>query len=100
VGRYAPWALKRLCARGAFDRALLGGPSTSPLDGTLVPLLGDIAGQIQRFFTGSDRDAATALLLNARIHDGSAAEPRLQRCALVASQVPLKGYGTTSNCLK
>jgi hypothetical protein len=51
-----------------------------------VPLLDDIAGQIQQSFTGTDRDAATALLLNARIHHGSAAEPRLQRCALVASQ--------------
>jgi hypothetical protein len=55
-----------------------------------VPLLDDIAGQIQRSFTGSDRAAATVLLLNARIHDGSAAGPRLQRCALVASQGSLE----------
>jgi hypothetical protein len=37
-------------------------------------------------FSGSDRDKAAGLLLGARIHDGSLAEPRLQRCALVASQ--------------
>ena len=55
-----------------------------------MPLLDDIAGQIQQSFTGSDRAAATALLLSARIHDGSSAEPRLQRCALVASRGSLE----------
>ena len=74
-----------MCTRGS-NRAPVRGPSTSPLDGPLVPLLDDIAGQVQRSFSGSDRDAATALLLNARIHDGSAAEPRLLRCALLAAQ--------------
>jgi hypothetical protein len=81
-----------MCTRGS-NRAFLGGPSTSPLDGTVVPLLDDIAGQIQQIqqsFTGSDRAAATVLLLNARIHDGSSAGPRLQRCALVASQGSLE----------
>jgi hypothetical protein len=55
-----------------------------------VALLDDIAGQVQRSYSGSDRDAAIALLLNARIEDGSAAAPRLQRCALLASQGSLE----------
>jgi hypothetical protein len=55
-----------------------------------VPLLDDIAVQVQHSFSGSDRDTATTLLLNAQIEDGSVAGPRLQRCALVASRGSLE----------
>jgi hypothetical protein len=55
-----------------------------------VPLLGDIAMQIQQSFSASDKDGAMSLLLDARIHDGRAAEPRFQRCALVAAQGSLE----------
>ena len=48
-------------------------------------MLDDIEKQVQQSFSVPDREAAIALLQGARIHDGSFAEPRLQRCALVAS---------------
>jgi hypothetical protein len=55
-----------------------------------VPLLDDIVRRVHESFSGSDRDKAAGLLLGARIHDGGLAEPRLQRCALVASQGSLE----------
>ena len=55
-----------------------------------MPLLDDIVRRVHESFSGSDRDKAAGLLLGTRIHDGSLAEPRLQRCALVASQGSLE----------
>ena len=55
-----------------------------------MPLLDDILRRAHESFSGSDRDKAVDLLLGARIHDGSLAEPRLQRCALVASKGSLE----------
>jgi len=80
---------KTVCARGAHP-TWSSGPSTSPLDGPRVPLLDDVVRRVHESFSGSDRDKAAGLLLGARIHDGSLAEPRLQRCALVASQGSLE----------
>ena len=48
-------------------------------------MLDDIVRRVQQIFPDADREAAIALLQGARIHDGGFAEPRLQRCALVAS---------------
>jgi hypothetical protein len=58
-----------------------------------VPLADDILRRIHESFSDSDRDAAVALLLAARLHDGSAAEPRLLRCALAASKGSLDRVG-------
>lgn len=51
-----------------------------------MALLDDIVRRVRESFAGLDRDEARDLLLEARIHDGTFAEPRLQRCALVASK--------------
>jgi hypothetical protein len=40
---------------------------------------------IARKFDVADRDLAASILKGAKIHDGSAASPRLIRCAAVAS---------------
>ena len=45
----------------------------------------DVEAFIVRRFRPEDREAATRLLEGATIHDGSVAEPRLIRCAAVAS---------------
>ena len=45
----------------------------------------DVERFIARRFAPSDRAEATALLEAATIHDGSKPEPRLLRCAVVAS---------------
>jgi hypothetical protein len=45
----------------------------------------DVAKFVARNFQKSDQDAALRLLESATIHDGSAAGPRLIRCAVVAS---------------
>ena len=49
----------------------------------------DLLRHIQRKFAKGDRAAAVALLLCARTHEGVAG-PRLQRCALVASNGSLE----------
>jgi len=48
-------------------------------------LTADVEGFIARRFTAEDREAALALCRLAKIHDGSPAETRLIRCALVSS---------------
>jgi hypothetical protein len=55
-----------------------------------VPLLDDIVKHVHQSFSGADLEAAIGLLAGARIHDGSPAEPRLQRCALVAAKESLQ----------
>jgi hypothetical protein len=50
----------------------------------------DIERFIARKFKGPDREAAWALCRSATIHDGSAAGPRLVRCALFASEASLE----------
>ena len=45
----------------------------------------DVVSFIARRFAAADRETAVQLLEAATIHDGSAAEPRLIRCAVVAS---------------
>src|ERR1700674_4097787 len=50
----------------------------------------DISRQIGELFAEPERAPAEALLLGAKIHDGSTAECRLQRCALVASKGSLE----------
>jgi hypothetical protein len=49
----------------------------------------DMLRYIERSFTEEDRASAVRLLLCARTHEG-APEPRLQRCALVASNGSLE----------
>jgi hypothetical protein len=51
-----------------------------------MPLLDDISRRVDESFAIADRPAAVALLSDAVLHDGAAAGPRLQRCALVASK--------------
>ena len=53
-------------------------------------LLDDIARRVDESFSAPDRDRAAALLLRARVHDGSPADPRLIRCALEASRGSLE----------
>jgi hypothetical protein len=53
-------------------------------------LLPDIESYVRRVFATGDQLAAIELLEGARSHDGSAANPRLQRCALFASDGTLK----------
>jgi len=50
----------------------------------------DIIKRLHQSFSGADREAAIALLDNARLHDGSPPEPRLQRCALIAAKGSLE----------
>ena len=50
---------------------------------TVIPA--DVERFVARKFDASDQDEALALLEAATIHDGSRAEPRLVRCAAVAS---------------
>src|SRR5262245_29849762 len=45
----------------------------------------DVVTYVARRFAAADRAEALALLAGATIHDGSAASPRLVRCAAVAS---------------
>jgi hypothetical protein len=45
----------------------------------------DVEAYIARRFGAAEREAASALCRSATIHDGSAASPRLIRCALVSS---------------
>lgn len=45
----------------------------------------DVAAYVARRFAEADRREALALLESAVMHDGSAPEPRLIRCAAVAS---------------
>jgi len=45
----------------------------------------DVMAFITRRFDAADRDSAVAILSAATIEDGSAASPRLVRCAVVAS---------------
>ena len=46
----------------------------------------DVMSFIARKFNAADRDLAASILSAAKIHDGSAASPRLIRCAAVASR--------------
>ena len=56
----------------------------------MSPILpADLLRHIQRKFAKGERAAAITLLLSARSHEGLAA-PRLQRCALVASNGSLE----------
>jgi hypothetical protein len=50
---------------------------------TVIPT--DVEAFIARKFSAEDRKMAARLLEGATIHDGSPAEPRLVRCAAVAS---------------
>lgn len=45
----------------------------------------DVERYIARRFAAADREAALTLLRTATLHDNSAPEPRLLRCAVVAS---------------
>jgi hypothetical protein len=45
----------------------------------------DVVAYVAHRFAAADRAEALALLAGATIHDGSAASPRLVRCAAVAS---------------
>jgi hypothetical protein len=54
-------------------------------------LQSDLLSYIDRTFAEGDRHIAVTLLRSARTHDGAAATPRLQRCALVASRGSLDG---------
>jgi hypothetical protein len=45
----------------------------------------DVMSFIARKFDLADREMAASILAGAKIHDGSAASPRLIRCAAVAS---------------
>ena len=56
----------------------------------LARLPDDIARRVTELFPDSDREAAASWLLRAKIHDGSTAGPRLQRCALIASRGSLE----------
>jgi len=73
------------------------GASGRPLNFTVrrprMPLPDDIVKWVHQSFSGADRETATALLLDARIGDGSPAEPRLLRCALVAAKDSLDKLG-------
>lgn len=51
----------------------------------------DIEAFVQRTFAESDRQTVRELLAAAHTHDGRAADPRLLRCALIASRGTLKG---------
>jgi len=65
------------------------------LDDNIVPLANDIIAEVRRVYPGSQGDAVTALLLEAKGHDGAPASARLVRCALVAaggSIVKLRHY--------
>jgi len=46
----------------------------------------DVIAFIARKFNAADRDSEASILSAAKIHDGSAASPRLIRCAAVASR--------------
>lgn len=60
----------------------------------------DIERFIGRKFEPKDREEARALLQAATIHDGSAAEPRLLRCAAVASGGSIERLRTKIERLK
>ena len=55
-----------------------------------MPVASDIARRISELFPGSDGDAALALVAGAKLDDGRAADPRCQRCVLVASRGSLE----------
>jgi hypothetical protein len=50
-----------------------------------MPILEDISRRVEETFAVADRPTVVRLLSDAVIPDGTAAGPRLQRCALVAS---------------
>jgi hypothetical protein len=50
----------------------------------------DVSRRVDECFAISDRPTAVTLLSDAVIHDGAAAGPRLQRCALAASKGSLE----------
>jgi hypothetical protein len=52
---------------------------------TVLPLAEDIVAAADRLFSETDKADAIAVLAGATLEDGTAASPRLQRCALVAS---------------
>ena len=60
----------------------------------------DVEKFIARRFKASDQTEALALLETAIIHDGSAAEPRLLRCAAVARAGSLERLRTEVGSLK
>jgi hypothetical protein len=60
----------------------------------------DVERFITRRFDASDREAAAALVASATIHDGSVAEARLLRCAVVASGGSLQTLQTYIDLLK
>ena len=51
----------------------------------------DIEIYVRESFEPTNVDMAIQILENAKIHDGTEAEPRLQRCAVVASDKTLQG---------
>jgi hypothetical protein len=63
-------------------------------------ITGDVENFITRRFAAPDREAAVALVTSATIHDGSAAGPRLIRCAVVASGGSLERLRTYIDLLK
>lgn len=56
-----------------------------------MKLLPDIDIYVREYFEPANVDVAIQILENATIHDGTEASPRLQRCALVASDKTLQG---------
>jgi hypothetical protein len=60
----------------------------------------DVMAFIARKFDAADRDTAAAILASATIEDGSAASPRLIRCAAVASHGSLARLRAETDRLK
>jgi len=56
-----------------------------------MKLLPDIEIYMRAYFEPANVEMAIQILENAKTHDGTDAEPRLQRCALVASDKTLQG---------
>jgi len=51
-----------------------------------MPLPSDVERYVERTFAAAEKPVVLALLANAVIHDGTPAEPRLIRCAVVSSR--------------
>jgi hypothetical protein len=56
-----------------------------------MKLLPDIEIYVREYIEPVDVEMAIDILEGAKLHDGTDAEPRLQRCALIASDKTLKG---------
>ncbi len=64
-----------------------------------MELPADIARRIEELFLDSERREAATLVLGAKLHDGSFAGPRCQRCAVVASNGSLQRLAYYVNLL-